>query len=83
MTETDEDEKTSDNWIIGGCLLAAFIISVVGDQFFEHQWTNPSWYLFEFINIGIWISLMTGLIYFRDRHEPADKTEEQEGEQDG
>ena len=66
-----EEEKDA---YIGGIVVSAFFISMVGDWFFEIQWSNPYWYLFEFCVWGSAILLTclsnSNLIYRPDPKRP-------------
>ena len=44
------------NTLAGLALGLAFLVSVVGDWFFESQWSNLYWYLFEAVVWGIGFS---------------------------
>ncbi len=49
-----KDSKWETRNVLAGVVLGtAFLVSVGGDHFFENQWSNPFWYLFEAIVWGI------------------------------
>jgi hypothetical protein len=48
------------NTIAGFAIAVAFLVSLVGDWFFENQWTNPNWYVFELV---VW-SAGFGVFFF-------------------
>jgi hypothetical protein len=50
------------NWIVGALLLITFTVSVVGDWFFEKQWSNPRWYVFEAVTWGTGLLLVIAVL---------------------
>ena len=57
--DTDGDSRPSGRDLLAGTVLVLTVaVSFVGDFFFETQWTNPWWYLFELVVVGAGLSCL-------------------------